>query len=127
MRGSSLPGSVLGASGFSSIMWSHIVCWGSRWDFSLSNTFLCLLYLAGIPVAMVFISSGGVKVTSNINFVGCGSLWCFVGSWDKYSLFCVWGPEDDGELGVIHPSSSPIDLWLSGYKPRVSQYCFVFT
>ena len=79
VRGSSLPGSVLGASGFSSMAWSHIVCLGSRWDFSSSNTFLCLLYSVGILAAMVFFSSGGVKVTLLIYILLamglCGFLW----------------------------------------------------
>src|SRR6266403_4300273 len=41
LRGKSRPGIVVGALGSSSIVWSHIVCFGSHWDFSLLNTFSC--------------------------------------------------------------------------------------
>src|SRR5260370_731211 len=43
----SLDGSVAGASGSSSIAWSHIGCLGGLLDFSSLNTFLCLAYSAG--------------------------------------------------------------------------------
>ena len=46
VSGSSWPGSDLGAFGSNSIAWSHIVWCGSLWDFFLSNTFLCHLYLS---------------------------------------------------------------------------------
>ena len=34
--------------------------------------------------------------------------------------FCVWCSEDDRELCVVDPTSSPIDPWLRGRKPGIS-------
>src|SRR6266478_3629608 len=48
LRGKSRPGIVDGAPGSSSMAWSQMVCFGSRWDFSSLNTLLCLAYSGGI-------------------------------------------------------------------------------
>src|SRR6266403_5749860 len=50
LRGRSRPGIVDGAPGSSSIAWSQMVCFGSRWDCSSLNTLLCLAYSDGIFV-----------------------------------------------------------------------------
>src|SRR6266478_4025947 len=50
LRGRSRPGIMDGAPGSSSIAWSQMVCFGSRWDFSSLNTLLCLAYSDGIFV-----------------------------------------------------------------------------
>ena len=47
LSGINLAGRVAGASGSSSMAWSHIVCPGSRWDCSSLNTFLCHSYSSG--------------------------------------------------------------------------------
>ena len=52
----------------------------------------------------------------------------FRSNWSRYvfssggedGLFSVWCSEDDRELCVVDPSSSPIDSWLRGRKPRIS-------
>src|SRR6266481_9183923 len=60
LRGRSHPGIVVGAPGSSSIAWSHMVCFGSRWDFSSLNTFLCLTYSFGRLVSVVVAINGFV-------------------------------------------------------------------
>src|SRR6266478_4433613 len=48
LRGRRHPGIVDGAPGNSSMAWSQMVCFGSRWDFSSLKTLLCLAYSGGI-------------------------------------------------------------------------------
>ena len=61
--GRSRAGRVAGAPGRSSIAWSHTVCWGSLWDFSLLNTFWCCLYSAGIICVVLGVGGDGWTVT----------------------------------------------------------------
>src|SRR6266403_3112922 len=65
LRGSSRPGMVVGALGSSSIAWSHIVCFGSRWDFSSLNTFSCLAYSRG-SVVLVEVAITGLVLQRRI-------------------------------------------------------------
>src|SRR6266446_737081 len=53
LRGRSRPGIVDGAPGSSSIAWSQMVCFGSRWDCSSLNTLLCWAYSRRILVLSV--------------------------------------------------------------------------
>jgi hypothetical protein len=46
--GRSRAGKVSGVFGRSSMVWSHMVCFGNHWDFSLLNTFSCRQYSFGI-------------------------------------------------------------------------------
>src|SRR6266478_3036574 len=48
LRGKRCPGIVDGAPGSSSMAWSHMVCLGSRCDFSSLKTLLCFSYSCGI-------------------------------------------------------------------------------
>ena len=60
LRGKSHPGIVVGALGSSLIVWSHMVCFGSCWDFSSLNTFSCLMYSFGRVVLVVVVIIGFV-------------------------------------------------------------------
>ena len=76
---------------------------------------LGFFFVEHLPVSVIFgwdSCCNGVRLvwrgegdSSNIDFVGCRSLWCFAGSWNEYGSFCIWGPEYDGELGVVDPPS----------------------
>ena len=68
----------------------------------------------------VIVVRWGEGDSSDIYFVGHRFSWYSASSRSKYSLYCVWGLEDYGELGVVYPSSFPIDFWLSGCEPGVS-------
>src|SRR6266436_8921965 len=57
LRGRRRPGIVDGAPGNSSMAWSQIVCFRSRWDCSSLNTLLCWAYSGGI-----FVLSGSCVV-----------------------------------------------------------------
>jgi hypothetical protein len=48
------------------------------------------------------------------------------GSRDEAGFSGIGGSEYNRELGVIDPSSFPINFWLHGGEPWVSEYGFVF-
>src|SRR6266403_1448064 len=50
LRGKRCPGIVDGAPGSSSMAWSHMVCLGSRCDFSSLKTLLCFSVWGGFCV-----------------------------------------------------------------------------
>ena len=52
--------------------------------------------------------------------------WYILPSWGKGGSFGVIGSENNGELGVVDPSLFPVDFWLVGGKPWVSQDSFLF-
>ncbi len=67
-RGKRHPGIVDGVPRSSSIVWSHIVCLGSRCDFSSLKTLLCLAYSCGIFVLSVSWAVSMVALQSKIRF-----------------------------------------------------------
>src|SRR6266436_3686794 len=75
-KGRRRPGIIDGAPGSNSMAWSHIVCLGSRWDFSLLKTLLCLTYSCGIFVLSTSWAVPMVALQSRICsiFMGCGLL-----------------------------------------------------
>ncbi len=61
-----------GAPGNSSMAWSQMVCFGSRWDFSSLKTLLCLAYSGGIFGLFVSCVVPMVALQSNMRSVGIG-------------------------------------------------------
>ena len=114
VSGSNRPGSDLGVFSKSSIAWSHMVCHGNLWDFCLSNTFLCHLYLSR-RLVLVFASCFRWMVMLPMKYrswrMGHGmffdrmakiaffmlSVWKMIGNW-------VWS---------IHPCFQSIFSWLA--------------
>src|SRR6266403_3633828 len=76
LRGKSHPGIVDRAPGSSLMAWSHMVCLGSRCDFSSLKTLLCLEYSCGICVLLVSWAVPMVALQSRICsiFMGHGLL-----------------------------------------------------
>ena len=56
-----------------------------------------------------------------------GWSWYVFSSGGKDGFFCIWCSEDDRELCVVDPTSFPINSWLGGCKPRVSQDRLMFS
>ena len=78
VSGSSLPGRVFGTPGSSSMVWSHMVDWGSLWDSALLNTFPCLWYSSGTAVLGSFVAVDPMvtlprKYWSASFLIGCGT------------------------------------------------------
>ena len=61
-----------GAPGSSSMAWSQMVCFGSRWDFSSLKTLLCLAYSGGIFGLFVSWAVPMVALQSSICSTGVG-------------------------------------------------------
>src|SRR6266403_2967536 len=72
LRGRRRPGIVGGAPGNSSMAWSQMVCFGSRWDCSSLKTLLCLAYSCGIFVLSVSWVVPIVALQSNMCSIGIG-------------------------------------------------------
>jgi hypothetical protein len=43
------------------------------------------------------------------------------GTGKEFGSGSVWTPYDNGELGMVEPTLEPVDLWLYGGKPQVSE------
>ncbi len=61
-----------GAPGNSSMAWSQMVCFRSRWDFSSLKTLLCLAYSGGIFVSFVSWAVPMVALQSSIRSIEVG-------------------------------------------------------
>ena len=121
---SSQPGSNLGAWGSNSTAWSYMVWQGSRWDFCLSNTFLCRLYSFG---RLVWVSFGCFRwiVTLLMKYRS----WCVTTHGDtSLGTRCRCCLQADMErkcdmTGLLQPSSGS-DSWVEDTEiciPRTRQ------
>ncbi len=72
LRGRRCPGIVDGAPGSSSMAWSQMVCFGSRWDCSSLKTLLCLAYSGGIFASSIPWAVPIVALQSNMRLIGMG-------------------------------------------------------
>src|SRR6266446_4579477 len=61
------------------------------------------------------------------DLIGVNDSWFIDGSWQESSLCCICGFKYDGQLCMVDPSSSPIDLWLYCGEPRVTYDRLVFS
>ena len=61
-----------GAPGSSSMAWSQMVCFGSRWDCSSLKTLLCLAYSGGILVLSISKAVPMVALQSSMRSTGVG-------------------------------------------------------
>ncbi len=61
-----------GAPGSNSMVWSQMVCFGSRCDFSLLKTLLCLAYSVGIFGSFVSWAVPMVALQSNMRSIEVG-------------------------------------------------------
>jgi hypothetical protein len=70
---------------------------------------------------------GGVLLRGSGPFDSCYENWVLFcsswdsGPWEELGLSCIKTSYDNGELGVVKPSSKPVDFRLDGSEPRISQ------
>jgi hypothetical protein len=111
----SCAGKVSGAFGRSSIAWSHIVCFGSCWDFSSLNTFSCHRYSSGI----LFFSWGqgclGWIVTLPMKYLVFSLMWDTFFVRGTNIAFCTSGARKTigNWVWSIHPFFQSILGWTT--------------
>ena len=78
-----------------------------------------LVFVGEIGLSVVWLLWVYCDASYEISVTVGGAQYVFP-SWGKNSLFRVVGMKDNGQLGVVNPPLSPVDLWLVGSEPWVS-------